>query len=78
MLHTSEDLWGPDAKEFDPERWIDERKQRYIDNPFIFVPFNAGPRICLGQQVRGTSSYTCLTSEDWTDIYRSSRTMNFL
>ncbi|KAJ2921173.1 hypothetical protein H1R20_g15922, partial [Candolleomyces eurysporus] len=51
MLHTSEDLWGPDAKEFDPDRWIDDRKQRYIDNPFMFMPFNAGPRICLGQQL---------------------------
>jgi cytochrome P450 len=39
------------ALEFDPDRFIDERLQKYlIPNPFIFLPFNAGPRICLGQQ----------------------------
>ena len=41
------------ALSFDPERFIDERVQKYlVPNPFIFLPFNAGPRICLGQQVR--------------------------
>ena len=40
------------ALSFDPERFIDERVQKYlVPNPFIFLPFNAGPRICLGQQV---------------------------
>jgi hypothetical protein len=40
------------ALEFDPDRWLDERVKKYlIPNPFIFLPFNAGPRICLGQQV---------------------------
>ena len=39
------------AQEFDPDRFIDERVTKYlIPNPFIFLPFNAGPRICLGQQ----------------------------
>jgi hypothetical protein len=39
------------AEEFDPDRFIDERVNKYLTpNPFIFLPFNAGPRICLGQQ----------------------------
>ena len=39
------------AEEFDPDRFIDERLHKYLmPNPFIFLPFNAGPRICLGQQ----------------------------
>ncbi|KAG2142981.1 cytochrome P450 [Suillus clintonianus] len=51
LMHRRTDLWGPDALEFDPDRWLDERVQKYlIPNPFIFLPFNAGPRICLGQQ----------------------------
>ena len=38
--------------EFDPDRFVDDRLQKYIiGNPFVFLPFNAGPRICLGQQV---------------------------
>ncbi|PPR02520.1 hypothetical protein CVT26_012004 [Gymnopilus dilepis] len=49
--HRRTDLWGPDALEFDPDRFLDERLHRYlIPNPYIFCPFNAGPRICLGQQ----------------------------
>ncbi|KZS95287.1 cytochrome P450 monooxygenase CYP63 [Sistotremastrum niveocremeum HHB9708] len=50
LLHRRKDLWGPDADEFDPDRWIDKRVDRMVKNPLMFVPFNAGPRICLGQQ----------------------------
>ncbi|TFK64703.1 cytochrome P450 monooxygenase pc-3 [Pluteus cervinus] len=51
LMHRRTDLWGPDAGEFDPDRFIDERLKKYLTpNPFIFLPFNAGPRICLGQQ----------------------------
>ncbi|QRW07226.1 cytochrome P450 family protein [Ceratobasidium sp. AG-Ba] len=51
LMHRRKDLWGPDADEFDPDRWIDDRLKKYVTpNPFIFLPFNAGPRICLGQQ----------------------------
>jgi len=36
---------------FDPDRFLDHRLKKYLTpNPYIFVPFNAGPRICLGQQ----------------------------
>ncbi|KAJ7703697.1 cytochrome P450 [Mycena rosella] len=51
VMHRRTDLWGPDALQWDPERFIDERLHKYLTpNPFIFLPFNAGPRICLGQQ----------------------------
>jgi len=51
LMHRRKDLWGPDALEFDPDRFLDERLHKYLTpNPFIFLPFNAGPRICLGQQ----------------------------
>lgn len=42
----------PVALKFDPDRFLDARVQKYlVPNPYIFCPFNAGPRICLGQQV---------------------------
>ncbi|KAG1875428.1 cytochrome P450 [Suillus subalutaceus] len=51
LMHRRTDLWGPDAEEFDPDRFLDDRLQKYCtSNPFIFMPFNAGPRICVGQQ----------------------------
>nr|BAL05190.1 cytochrome P450 [Phanerodontia chrysosporium] len=51
VMHRRKDLWGPDADKFDPDRFLDERLGKYLTpNPFIFLPFNAGPRICLGQQ----------------------------
>ncbi|KIL57966.1 hypothetical protein M378DRAFT_87149 [Amanita muscaria Koide BX008] len=51
VMHRRKDLWGPDADNFDPDRFLDQRQKEYlVPNPFIFLPFNAGPRICLGQQ----------------------------
>ncbi|KIK16479.1 hypothetical protein PISMIDRAFT_113306 [Pisolithus microcarpus 441] len=50
LMQRRKDLWGPDADIFDPDRFIDERLKYLTSNPFIFLPFNAGPRICLGQQ----------------------------
>ncbi|EHA27438.1 cytochrome P450 52A13 [Aspergillus awamori] len=44
MLHRREDVWGKDAKEFKPERWEARR------SGWEYLPFNGGPRICIGQQ----------------------------
>lgn len=44
--HSHESYWGADSHLFDPDRWLDERVNKYVTpNPFIFLPFNAGPRI---------------------------------
>ena|ERR1700761_6581522 len=45
IIHRRKDHWGSDADVFDPMRWIDERRHRMTQNPLMFVPFNAGPRI---------------------------------
>ncbi|KAF8556689.1 cytochrome P450 monooxygenase CYP63 [Imleria badia] len=50
LMQRNKVLWGPDADEFDPERWIDaNRLSRFTSNPMMFTPFSAGPRICIGQ-----------------------------
>lgn len=45
-LQNREDLGAPDASVWRPERW-ERWKPR---SKWEFVPFNHGPRICLGQQ----------------------------
>ncbi|KAG6853804.1 hypothetical protein C0991_001254 [Blastosporella zonata] len=50
LFQRNKALWGEDADEFDPERWLDpKRLARFIKNPSIYGPFSAGPRICVGQ-----------------------------
>ncbi|XP_004309257.1 PREDICTED: cytochrome P450 704C1-like [Fragaria vesca subsp. vesca] len=43
-------LWGDDAEEFRPERWLDENGTFQPESPFKFTAFQAGPRICLGKE----------------------------
>lgn len=43
-MHRRKDYYGPDAEEFRPERWETLRPG------WEYLPFNGGPRICLGQQ----------------------------
>ncbi|KAF5598668.1 cytochrome p450 [Fusarium pseudocircinatum] len=49
-MHRRKDLYGQDADEFRPERWESLRPS------WFFLPFNGGPRICLGQQYAITES----------------------
>jgi len=50
FVHKRKELWGDDAELFDPDRWLDARLAHFTANPMQWLPFNAGPRICLGQQ----------------------------
>lgn len=54
-LHRRKDLWGDDADQFVPERWMArENLDRELGSKFQFLPFGSGPKICLG---RGYSFY---------------------
>ncbi|KAF1781030.1 Cytochrome P450, E-class, group I [Phytophthora cactorum] len=43
-------VWGEDAAEFRPERWIDEDGKVIKMPPFKFFSFLAGPHQCLGMR----------------------------
>ncbi|KAI3770248.1 hypothetical protein L6452_01375 [Arctium lappa] len=42
-------IWGDDALEFKPERWLDEDGVFHPASPFKFTAFQAGPRTCMGR-----------------------------
>lgn len=45
-------VWGMDAKEFKPERWIDPATGKMVAaSAFKFIAFHAGPRMCLGMNL---------------------------
>lgn len=43
-LHRCKDVWGLDADEFKPDRWAT------VQPGWSYLPFSAGPRICIGQR----------------------------
>jgi len=44
MVHRDPLVWGPDAEQFNPDRWAQESK------PGSFIPFGGGPRRCAGDR----------------------------
>lgn len=69
-MHRRADIYGTDAEEFRPERWRDGN----LRPKWGFLPFNGGPRICIGQRyaltevgyvlVRMVQSFEKLESRD--------------
>ena len=49
--HRRKDLYGEDAECFRPERWEEDlpMKKESISAAWAYLPFNGGPRVCLGQ-----------------------------
>ncbi|KAL3480492.1 cytochrome P450 [Aspergillus californicus] len=47
-MHTSEEIWGPDARSFNPERWL-RPESKALDQ--YLCTFSKGARMCIGQNV---------------------------
>ncbi|XP_072182139.1 cytochrome P450 3A19-like [Diadema setosum] len=46
-MHHSSDYW-PEPSKFDPDRFSKENREKR--DPFTWMPFGAGPRICVGMR----------------------------
>ncbi|KAF9940795.1 hypothetical protein BGZ75_005922 [Mortierella antarctica] len=56
-MGRDEDIWGPDAKKYKPERWLSGEKP----SPAKFVAFHLGPRTCLGQNFATIEAITLMS-----------------
>ncbi|XP_039142783.1 LOW QUALITY PROTEIN: cytochrome P450 734A6-like [Dioscorea cayenensis subsp. rotundata] len=45
-VHHDVKIWGPDAAEFNPARFMDRAR-----SPTGFIPFGVGPRMCIGKKL---------------------------
>ncbi|KAM0713615.1 hypothetical protein Q7P37_010577 [Cladosporium fusiforme] len=50
LIHRNHKIWGPDALEFKPDRWLDNAYMSKMP-PGAFRPFERGPRNCIGQEL---------------------------
>lgn len=54
-MHRLPEVFGSDSTEYRPERWANLKPR------WAYIPFNGGPRICIGQQFALTeASYTVM------------------
>jgi cytochrome P450 len=62
-VNTSEQLWGPDAKEFKPERWLGAGRANTggAESNYAITTFLHGPRSCIGKQF-AMAEFACLVA----------------
>ena len=58
-LGRRKDIWGPDAKVFNPDRWINPTRTMTAAE---YPVFHAGPRICLGKSLAELEAVFVLVS----------------
>lgn len=62
-INTSTHLWGPDARSFNPERWLGPGKANTggAESNYAVTTFLHGPRSCIGKEF-AKAEYACLVA----------------
>lgn len=72
--NVSKELWGEDASEFRPERWLNKdghvNAKGGADSNYAFMTFLHGPRSCIGQRF-AQAEFACLLAA-WVGKYETS------
>ena len=65
LLHH-DPRWFPDPEVFDPDRWLDGRRD--LVPRHAYLPFGTGPRACIGEQFAWMEATTVLAvlTQSWT------------
>ncbi|KAL8669956.1 MAG: hypothetical protein Q9168_005478 [Polycauliona sp. 1 TL-2023] len=61
LIQRNPNVWGPDAHDFNPDRWLDEA---YLAKLPVgaYRPFERGPRNCIGQELAMLEGIVVLAS----------------
>ncbi|KAF9870671.1 Pisatin demethylase-like protein [Colletotrichum karsti] len=54
VIHHSEEFWGPDASEFNPDRWL---RPEIASQEKYFIPWGVGYNSCPGQHIARMEMY---------------------
>lgn len=70
-LHRQKHLWGEDADEFNPDRFLHEN---FADKKQFYIPFSAGKRNCIGKLSRHKQIFIDFSSyQDIVMLQRASK-----
>lgn len=61
IQHMDKEVWGPDADEFRPERWLDADGAAQHVSQYSYLPFSRGPRDCIGARFALLEAKTILS-----------------
>lgn len=70
LLMHHDPRWFPEPDAFDPDRWLDERRDAVPRHAYL--PFGTGPRSCVGEQFAWAEAVTALAviASRWTATTR--------
>jgi cytochrome P450 len=51
VMHANKSVYGEDAEDFNPERWLNASEDRLREMRRCNMSFGAGPRLCIGRNI---------------------------
>lgn len=51
VAHRNKEVWGEDADEFRPERWLESSEEQLRAMNAMYMPFGVGSRTCIGKNI---------------------------